>query len=208
MLKADSLYIYETMSDTLKEKKKLLRNKILRRRDKLPPEERQVKSRIIETSLFNLPDIISAQNIFFYVSFRSEVQTHEIIRAVLASGKTVTVPVTDMKQRRLVLSRIESFEDDLAPGTMGILEPGPEKLRPVPAQQVDVVITPGAVFCEKGWRIGYGGGFYDRFLSEFKKMSYALAFELQVVQDVPYDLRYDVGVDYIITENRVISCKD
>lgn len=195
------------MSDTLKEKKDLLRKEILRRRDELSPEERQVKSRIIKARLFNLPDIVSAQNIFFYVSFRSEVQTHEMIRAARAGGKTVTVPFTDMKQRRLVPSCINSFEDDLAPGTLGILEPRPEKLRPVPAHQVDVVITPGAVFCEKGWRIGYGGGFYDRFLKESEKKSYALAFELQIVQDVPYDLRYDAGVDYIVTENRVICCK-
>ena len=195
------------MSDTLKEKKGLLRKEFLRRRDELPAEERLAKSRIIETRLFNHPDIVSAQNIFFYVSFRSEVQTHEMIHAALAIGKTVTVPVTDMNQKRLVLSRIESFEDDLAPGTMGILEPRPARLRQVQAHEVDVVITPGAVFCEKGWRVGYGGGFYDRFLSESKKKSYALAFELQVVQDVPHDLRYDVGVDYIITENRVICCK-
>jgi 5-formyltetrahydrofolate cyclo-ligase len=207
VLKADSLYIYETMSDTLKEKKDLLRKETLRRRDELSPEERQVKSRIIKARLFNLPDIVSAQNIFFYVSFRSEVQTHEMIRAALAGGKTVTVPAIDMKQRRLVPSRIESFDDDLALGTLGILEPRPEKLRPVPAHQVDVVITPGAVFCEKGWRLGYGGGFYDRFLKESEKKSYALAFELQIVQDVPYDLRYDAGVDYIVTENRVICCK-
>ena len=207
MLKADSLYIYETMSDTLKEKKDLLRKEILRQRDELSPKERQVKSRIIKDRLSSLPDIVSAQNILFYVSFRSEVQTHEMIRAALASGKTITVPAVDMKQRRLVPSYLNSFEEDLAPGTLGILEPRPERLSPVPVQQVDVVITPGVVFCKKGWRLGYGGGFYDRFLKESKKKSYALAFELQVVREVPYDLRYDAVVDYIVTENRVICSK-
>jgi 5-formyltetrahydrofolate cyclo-ligase len=195
------------MPDTLKEKKKLLRKEILCLRDGLSSEERHKKSRLIQARLFELAYIKAAQNIFFYVSFKSEVQTHDMIRALLSRGKTVVVPITDMKNRRLVLSRITDFDEDLAPGTMGILEPGPEKLDPVPSEEIDIVITPGVAFCEEGWRVGYGGGFYDRFFKDYGKKSYALAFELQIVQDIPFDPVYDVGVGCIVTESRVINCK-
>ncbi len=82
----------------------------------------------------------------FYVSFRSEVETHAMIREALASGKTVVVPVTDMKNRSLALSRLEDFDTDLAPGTWGILEPKPDKIRPVSCRDIDLVIAPGAAF--------------------------------------------------------------
>ena len=130
-----------------------------------------------------------------------------MIRDAISFGKAVTVPVTDMNERRLIPSFLQSFEDDLAPGAMGIPEPRKGKIRQVPPEEIDVVITPGAAFCEEGWRVGYGGGFYDRFLRNSKKKALALAFELQIVQEVPHDLQYDVGVDCIVTENRVIYCK-
>ncbi len=201
----DALHPKKTM-DCIVEKKNLLRSKILRLRNALSTRERQDKSRCIQTCLFRIPDIIEAQNIFIYVSFKSEVQTHEMIKALLLEGKNIIVPVTDMVNKRLMLSRISDFDADLKPGVMGILEPVREKMKTVSQDSVDIVIAPGVAFSREGWRIGYGGGFYDRFFRETPKRSYALAFELQIVSDLPYDPKYDVPVDCIVTEERVICC--
>ena len=194
--------------DCIPDKKKLLREEILLLRNTLSPLERQNKSYCIQTFLFRIPDIIEAQNIFIYVSFKSEVQTHKIIKSLLLEGKNIIVPTTDMLNSKLLLSSISDFDVDLEPGVMGILEPGKEKIKTVAHDSIDIVIAPGVVFCKEGWRIGYGGGFYDRFFKETLKRSYALAFELQIVSDLPYDPKYDVPVDYIVTEDRLIDCNE
>ena len=194
------------MHESIGRQKAVIRKVVLGLRDALAPEERVSHSLLIKESLFKLPQFLSARTVMFYVSFRSEVETHAMIREALAAGKTVVVPITDMKSRRLVLSRLEDFNDDLAPGTWGILEPKTEKIRPVSYHDINLVIAPGAAFCANGNRIGYGGGFYDQLLRESKKSAVALAFEMQLLSDVPFRPEQDVPVHYIITEKRVITC--
>lgn len=192
--------------DALREQKAFFRKEFINKRDSLPPEERESKSSALQARLLNLPAIRSAQTLFIYVSFRSEASTQEIIRSALAGGKIVAVPFTDMKKRKLIASRIFSVNDDLVPGSMGILEPKPDKIIPVCAESIDAVIAPGVAFSEAGWRLGYGGGFYDRFLKESGKMSYALSFEAQISPYVPFDQQNDIRVDFIVTEERLICC--
>ena len=193
------------MDDSLKKQKDTIRTEILKRRDALLPDVRTLKSRSIQARLFAIPEIQAAKEIFFYVSFRSEVETHEMIRTLLRNKKNISVPLTDMKQKKLTPLRIRDFEADLVPGAMGILEPGPGNAEPVSPDDIEIIITPGTAFSEQGWRIGYGGGFYDRFFKESRGTSYALAFEEQIVNTVPHDIRFDIRVDYIVTEDRIIS---
>jgi len=197
------------MSDELGNKKKELRKKILALRDSLPLEERHKKSRSIHSRLFSLPEFVAAKTVAFFVSFRSEVSTGTMIKEALSLGKAVAVPLTDLTAKRVTLSRITDYETDLAPGTWGILEPKPDRLRPIPLKEIDLIITPGAVFDVKGNRIGYGGGFYDGLLKEAGSTtsSVSLAFEVQLVEDVPVEGAHDVPVDCIVTEERVIRCK-
>jgi 5-formyltetrahydrofolate cyclo-ligase len=195
------------MDDNIRQHKALIRQTMLALRDALDPDERAAKSLLIQSNLFSLPAIMSASSLMFYVSFRSEVQTEPMIRHALSLGKQVIVPITDMKKKRLLLSQIKDFDEDLAPGTWGILEPKPEKRRTVDYSNVDIVITPGAAFSEQGWRIGYGGGFYDRLLRKSQKRAYALAFEMQILNNVPHTTSRDVPVNYIVTEKRVVHCE-
>jgi 5-formyltetrahydrofolate cyclo-ligase len=195
------------MDDTIRQHKALIRETMLALRDALDPDEQAAKSLLIKSNLFSLPEIMSASSLMFYVSFRSEVRTEPMIRHALSLGKQVIVPITDLKNKRLQLSQIKDFDEDLAPGTWGILEPKPGKIRPVAYSDIDVVVTPGLAFSEQGWRIGYGGGFYDRLLSESRKKAYALAFEIQMLPEIPFIAGQDVPVNYIITEKRVINCK-
>jgi len=195
------------MPDNLKAKKELLRHEVLAKRDARSAEERFEKSAEIASRLVKLSEIIKAESIFTYVSFRSEVDTHRMIDSFLDKGKVVSVPLTDMKKKIINPFIIKSLENDLVPGVFGILEPDLEKIDPVIADKIDIVIMPGAAFSENGCRIGYGGGFYDRFLQQRNITSYALAFDFQLVDEVPFDPEFDVKVDYIVTERRVIECK-
>ncbi len=195
------------MPDNLKAKKELLRHEMLAKRDALSADERLKKSSEIVDRLLKHPDIIKAKSIFAYVSFRSEVNTHWMIDFFLVQGKDVSVPFTDMNKKKIIPSIIKSVKNDLVPGTFGISEPVVEKLCPMLADDIDIVIMPGAVFNLKGCRIGYGGGFYDRFLQKSRISSYALAFDFQIVDEVPFSPEYDLKVDYIVTEKRIIETK-
>ncbi len=194
----------------VRDKKRELRRQILSKRDALSEGEIREKSHAIRSFLFSLPEFDAARAILYFVSFRSEVSTEEMIRASLARGMVVVVPLADLKGKRLHLYRLEDFDRDLSPGTWGIPEPSPHRARPFHLEEVDLVITPGVAFDERGARVGYGGGFYDRLLEEWggRGRSVALAFELQVVHRVPFDGEHDIPVDMIITEKRIIRCKE
>ena len=197
------------MPEDVRNKKKELRKKILALRNTLPLEERGKKSKSIHSRLFSLSEFVTAKTLAFYVSFKSEVLTGTMIREALSLGKAVVVPITDLANRRLKLSRIVDYTADLAPGTWGILEPKPDRIRLMSLKEVDLIITPGAAFDQKGYRMGYGGGFYDSLLKSVqeRRPSVALAFELQMVEEVPVESGHDEPVEIIITEERVIRCK-
>jgi 5-formyltetrahydrofolate cyclo-ligase len=194
---------------SIKERKKALRKKILALRDALAPEERIRKSKAIKSLLFKLPEFIQAKTVMFFISFRSEVVTEEMIRETIARKKRVVVPVTDLEDHRLIISELKDYDHDLVKGTYGILEPKREKMKEVKVDEIDLVIAPGSVFDEKGRRIGYGGGYYDHLLPKLKRRTKvaALAFELQIVDEVPIHSERDIPVDLIITEKRVIRCR-
>jgi len=195
------------MIEDIRTQKKNLRKKILALRDAIPSEERRKKSASIHLHLFSLPEFVAAQSVAFFVSFKSEVLTESMIREALALPKVVAVPTTDLTNRRLLFSRIIDYTDDLVPGTWGIMEPHPDRVRPVAREEIDLVVTPGAVFDQRGQRIGYGGGFYDGLLKSFHKPSVALAYAVQMVEEVPTVSGHDQPVDIIITEEGIIRCK-
>jgi 5-formyltetrahydrofolate cyclo-ligase len=190
------------MREDIRSQKKELRSIILTQRDTLSLEERRKKSESIHSRLFST-------TVALFVSFKSEVLTDSMIREALRLGKVVAVPFTDLRSNTLLLSSITDYPANLAPGTWGILEPKPDHLRPIALETMDLIITPGVVFDYRGYRVGYGGGFYDKLIraSEKKSIFVGLAFELQVVDEVPCDSAYDQPVDIIITEDRVIRCE-
>ena len=125
-----------------------------------------------------------------------------MIRRALAAGKRVVLP--KVKGKELGLFEIKNFDRDISSGAWGI--PEPRESAPAGLAEVDVVIVPGAAFDEQGNRLGYGAGFYDKLLSEFKKPTIALAFEEQIAPKVPAD-PHDVPVKKIVTEKRIINAR-
>jgi len=136
----------------------------------------------------------------FYASFQSEVETHLMIRRALSEGKRVVLP--RVKGKELELIEIGNFDQDVSPGAWGI--PEPDRGQSVAVKDIGLIIVPGAAFDERGNRLGYGAGFYDKLLPSFHKTTVALAFEVQILPEVPTD-QHDVPVKKIVTEKRVIE---
>ena len=150
----------------------------------------------------SLPEVRAAGTIMFFVSFGSEIDTGPMIRRALEEGKRVVVPRVDRNARRLMPCEVRDLPSDLAPGEYGILEPKPH-LPPVPLDGIDVVIVPAVAWSEDGFRVGYGAGYYDRFLSQIPTaVRIGLGFELQVAPEVPHGA-HDLPVNVLVTEAAV-----
>lgn len=185
--------------------KRELRKQIFQRRDRLSGEEIREYSRQIARRLYGLPEYRESRVIMFFLSFRSEVDTRSMVEESLARGKEVLVPKALPDSREMIASRLLDCREDLAPGAYGIPEPKESALRVVDPLQIDLLIVPGVAFSEDGRRLGYGGGYYDRFFGRLRPEVplLALAFELQIVPEVPVQ-PWDRPVDLIVTEKRVI----
>jgi len=184
-----------------------LRSDLLAQRDNLSTADIQTKSAAIEKNLLKLPQIIEAQCIFTYVSFRSEVATLDLIDKFLSQGKTVTVPITRVKEKRLDAIRIFDRDKDLVPGYCGIPEPKAERCEThlVSPEMVETILLPGSVFDRRGGRFGYGGGYYDRFLESVPQaVRIGLAFDQQIVDLAPLQ-PHDELLDFVITETAIIA---
>jgi 5-formyltetrahydrofolate cyclo-ligase len=186
--------------------KRTLRREIFKVRDALTRAEIETKSRAIAARLYDLPAYRESRTILFFLSFRSEVDTAPMVVASIARGKQVAVPKAVPETRQLIPSLLLDPQRDLAPGFYGIPEPHPKSLRPLDPGALDLIIVPGVAFDESGNRLGYGGGYYDRFFPLLKPRVplVALAFELQILSAVPVD-QWDRRVDYIVTEKRLIA---
>ncbi|MBI4698614.1 MAG: 5-formyltetrahydrofolate cyclo-ligase [Nitrospirae bacterium] len=194
--------------------KRGIRAVLLKKRDNIKAVEKSNKEKAISKTLFALTEFRKAGTILFYASFRSEVTTMQIIKEALDMNKKIALPVVENEKKELRLYRINDLSE-LESGYMGILEPSVRINRKITLRDIDLVIIPGAGFDEKGNRLGYGHGFYDKLLSKkslrtSNSMKHyttvALAFEEQMIPKVPEDV-HDVRVDKIITEKRVIDCK-
>ena len=195
--------------------KKRLRNKLLKKRDAIPIGHKTLKEKAIEKKLFELDIFREANSLLMYVSFRSEVDTTGYLQDVLNSGKRLILPVVDARHKQLKLYEIKDTSE-LKPGYMGIPEPDIRENRRATLKDIDLVIIPGTGFDLNGNRLGYGGGYYDRLLSyESKQLAnvdkhiptVALAFEEQIGEDIPAE-PHDIKVDMILTDERVIHCKE
>ena len=182
--------------------KNKLRKEILDHRFNLAPSERKRKSREIESRLFSMPEFRDATVIMFFASIQSEVETHAMIRHALAEGKRIVLP--KVAGKHLEAREIRNFDQDTSPGMWGI--PEPDAGGHVSADDISLIIVPGAAFDESGHRIGYGAGYYDKHLEHYQGMTIALAFELQIVA-AAHAKAHDVPVKKIVTEKRVIEAR-
>ena len=178
-----------------------MRTRYLTARKNMPLEEVTVRSEAILARLRTVPEFREADTVLCYVSSKdNEVDTHGAIQWLLAEGRTVLVPIAG-PEGVLGWSRIEGL-DELARARFGILEPRPECRRLTGPPAEAAVLVPGIAFAPDGCRVGYGGGYYDRFLAHHGGPAIALAFELQMVDAIDRD-PHDIPVDAVVTEKAV-----
>lgn len=196
-------YSLEVIFLDLKNKKEV-RRAILEHRDNIGANIKEEWDKKIFSKLMNSEDYKNADVIFVFVSFRSEVDTHRIIVQALKDSKTICVPKINVKEKEMEIFKIENLEE-LKLGYYGILEPR-EDCQKVDCNYIDLILMPGAAFDNQGGRVGYGGGFYDRFLKRMNKKvkRIALAYEFQVLDKVPVE-EFDVRIDGIITNEKYVE---
>lgn len=182
--------------------KKQLREKFLQMRNNISINQIKEASKIICSKIINHHQFKDAQNILVYIPFRKEVEIKELIEEAWRLGKGVLVPKTEKQHRQMSIYEITSWQD-LELGNYGIYEPKVNDKMPFIIDNINLVIVPGVAFDAKGFRLGYGGGYYDRFFDRFKKQPFKIgvAFEMQMVEQLPVD-EHDYPVDQIITEER------
>lgn len=187
-----------------------LRRQILAERDRISPDSLKEWSLAITARVLDLPALAGTPVVFVYMHFRSEVRTDALIWSLLARGSSVCVPLTLTGQSRLLAVRISDPDHEVAPGYRGIPEPLPHLLTSavVSPRDINAVIVPGSVFDPGGGRLGYGGGYYDRFLAleSPEAVRLALAFGLQLVEKVPAE-PHDQSMDWIVTEEKLYDCR-
>jgi len=185
--------------------KALLRRAVLARRDETDAPDRTESSRRITDQLLKLPSFDSAATVLAYLSFGSEFDTSAFVATILAQGKRLILPRVNKKLRSLELFSVTDLARDVVPGVWGIREPNPDRCRPATADQIGLILAPGVAFTSHCERLGYGGGFYDRLLSEWsgrRPTVVAAAFKLQIVDALPIDPT-DIPVDLVVTEDAI-----
>ena len=184
-----------------------LRKEIMKIRNNISKTEVLEKSNQIKKRLFESDEFKEATTILFYVSYDNEVYTHDMIKECLSDDKLIVVPISDKENKILILSKLESW-DDLNIGAYSILEPEKETIKEVSIDDIELIIVPGVAFDEHGHRIGQGMGYYDRLLrNSTKALHVGLAFEFQIVDEIPKN-KHDIPVDKIVTEKRIIDCRN
>lgn len=189
--------------------KKQLRKHYLEYRDNMDKLQLLDWSEGIAQKVNGLKYVVESQNIFCFVSFGSEVNTHDLIKMWLSQGKNVSVPCIEKLtggDRSMYAIQIKDFSDLNKRGSYGILEPGYNASDIVEPEKLDVVIVPGSVFDTAGNRLGYGGGFYDRFLAQTRQTckKIGVCYDFQVLENIPHE-EHDIPMDIIVTEKRIVE---
>ncbi len=191
--------------EDVKAKKSEIRQSTLARRDALSKKQHADKSRAIMHGLFEFANFLESRIVLFYVSHKSEVDTVPMIHRALALEKIIVLPLIHVQKRKIVPFKVDNLDRDTGPGYQGIREPIRQRCKQVPVKHINLAIIPGIAFDERGGRIGYGTGFYDRLIPQLDitTRKVALAFECQIVPQIPME-PHDRYTDIIITEKRII----
>ena len=188
----------------IKKNKNEIRKKILQLR-RLNPSEKKIKSLIIQERAIELILNKKLINLLSYMCFKTEVET-KFLNNFLINNK-INLSIPRVLNNEICFYLIRSLKNDVEIGNYGIYEPKSE-LKKTDYNNIDIAIIPGVAFDLNGYRLGYGKGFYDRFLSKYEQLiKIGLAFECQIVENIPVE-KHDKKMDYLITENNIIVCKE
>jgi 5-formyltetrahydrofolate cyclo-ligase len=187
-------------ADRLKRDKRALRARVRAARDALSPDARLVASRTIADTVLSLPEIASASCALVFASFGTEVDTAPIVEGLVERGVRVALPRVEGRDLVPIAFRPG---DPLVEAGFGMPEPAGDET--VALQDLDAVVTPGLAFDRAGYRVGYGGGFYDRLFADAGAgvARIGVCFSVQLVDHAPRGA-FDAAVDVVVTEREVV----
>ncbi len=174
--------------------KSSLRKVLLEKRDNTSDDLMKITSKQIHQNLKKISEFRLANNIGMYYPIGSEVPTQDIMQEAISNGKEILLPKVIGEE--IEFRKIKDF-GDLEKGNFDIMEPKDSCL---PSDKFDVILVPTVGISRDGYRLGYGYGYYDRFLAKRKVVTIALTYAKQVVKSVPSS-EDDVRIDWIVTED-------
>ncbi|MEC1261175.1 5-formyltetrahydrofolate cyclo-ligase [Bacillus swezeyi] len=184
--------------------KRVLRNDVKKALAKLTDQEFRQKTRAIHQSFFQSKQWNEASVIALTISKKPEVPTMPIIERAWREGKTVCIPKCLPETKDMHFRRFKD-ESELEVVYFGLQEPIAHKTELIASEDIDFMLVPGICFDRRGYRIGYGGGYYDRYLADFTKETASLAFHCQIIGQIPYEV-HDIPVKQIFTEETTFIC--
>lgn len=186
---------------SVSDQKSELRARLLRLRNSIDEEVWQIRSETIINELNKIPEFITSDVLHCFVSMndRKEVNTHSLLDDLISSGKKVIVPVTDFETGELKHSELKSFKD-LKKNKWGV--PEPDKIRPQ-TKEIDLILVPLLAADNEFNRLGYGKGFYDRFLKKENAIKVGLLFDDFLLDQIPVE-NFDEKLDILITEKKTL----
>ncbi len=191
------------MNDGLHAEKKQMREVILAVRDAMPPVVRRAASLAINEKICELSAYRHARTVLAYIGFGSEIETQALIERIIADGKIAVLPRVDRATQSLILHSVKSLSE-LVTSKWGIREP-PAEAPVKSASAIEFILMPGVAFDRSGNRLGYGRGYYDKWVlsADPALARVAAAFSCQIVAKVPVG-PHDQKIDTVITENEII----
>lgn len=182
-----------------------LRNEMKAKLKALSSEQHRTWSCEIANHLTQSEYWKNANTIGITISRYPEVDTEPIIRQAWAEGKRIVVPKCNPSEKSMTFRTLNSF-DELEVVYFGLKEPIESITEPIDKQSIDLLVVPGLVYSQEGYRIGFGGGYYDRFLIDYPKVSLSLAFRIQMTSHLPKET-HDLPVEFIITNEGIVDCR-
>lgn len=181
------------------EEKEVIRKKLREALLSLTWREVERRSKNVEKKIQNLSCYINAKCIMVYYPLKGEVNLLGMVRKALEE-KRVCFPF--IKEEELIPYQIQDLENDLVRGIFGIKQPLPQKARQVNERDLEMVIVPGLAFDRNRYRLGRGGGYYDRFLRKLDKKTkkVGVAFDFQILENLPHHSSQDAKLDIIVTD--------
>lgn len=171
---------------------------------KSPEEKQLIEHRIINT-LLSTELWKQSKIIGITISKQVEWDTQTIIKAAWNQGKSVCIPKSYPSKHEMIFYEINSFAQ-VEKQHHNLLEPIPRKTEEIKKSQIDLLIVPGLLFDKNGFRIGFGGGYYDRFLVDFPNDTLSLLSRSQLVNEIPSEI-FDIPVNYLVVEDKIIKRK-
>lgn len=189
------------MEESAAERKRKLRRELKKRRKSLTEEYKKDADRQILRNLISLSEYRNAKTVFCYVGTEEEINTRPVLERILSDGKRLGVPRCIGKG--IMEVRMVSYLDQLKPGMYGILEPA-EFCVQIPPEEIDLAFVPCLSCSRDGRRLGYGGGYYDRYLTQTTCGKIALCQEKMLEDEIPVR-EWDLRMDKVITEKRIYN---